>query len=567
MLLLSPIWLIGLVPWSAAAVWLMWGRRRRTAVPFLPLWQGPVKGPRARRSMQPPPVAVALCLLAMLLALLAAARPGLSNARHGQGSLTIIVDRGLLMSGRGRTQPRFIESARAASEELARHFGPSAPVRAVLVPGTASNSDLSAWLVDLDKAAPTAADTRRVLPEVLAEALASASGPVIVISDQPLATADDRVLQVSPDRPPSDVAIIHLSARQQPAVQVMVRVRNQSPQTTAGLVVSTDDLKIEQRIELPAGGGQRDYFVDLPRLGRVISAELRVSDDVPANNTAQLVREGSSPLIESHAALPPELRRMIEVYQRARPASDASARVSVVSDVSQLPREGPAIVMAAERRRAPADARVQGTDHPIAEHVNWDQLRGPVCVGGSPPAGWSPVVSSGPQVLIAASPDPLKQVWVGFDAPRWATTPDYVIFWTNVFDWAGGGGERFVARQVDEWAPEWKPVAPTAGQAGAWPGVYRRSDGGLRAFNAPDVPVATVSATDWRARIATLARPHEGRLDLTPWLLVLSGGVLVIGAATWKRRRAMPVGAQSGPAGQSHLIYHIIALAPRGGHG
>jgi hypothetical protein len=330
----------------------------------------------------------------------------------------------------------------------------------------------------------------------------------------------------------------------------MVRVRNQSSQASAGLVISTDDLRVERRIELPAGGGQRDYFIDLPRLGQIVSAELNVSDDVPADNVAWLVREGSYPRIESQAALPPELRRMIEVYQRARPASDTSARVSVVSDVAQLPREGPAIVVASERRRVPAAARVQVTDHPIAEHVNWDQLRAPLCVGGEPPAGWSPVVSSASQVLIAASPDPFRQVWVGFDAPRWATTPDYVIFWTNVFDWAGGGGERFVARRVDEWSAEWKPVRRPAGQVGAWPGLYRRSDGVVRAFNAPDVPLSALPTSDWRAKIAALARPHEGRLDLTPWLLILSAGVLVIGAATWKRRRALPLAAQSGQVGQ-----------------
>lgn len=551
MLWSSPIWLIGLVPWAAVAVWLLWGRRRRIGVPFLALWQGPVKGPRARRSMQPPPIAVALCLLATLLALLAAARPALSNARLSQVPLTIIIDRGLLMSGRGRAEARFRETAHAASDELSRYFSSATPVRLVVVPGAASHTDLASWLGEVEKLQPTAADSPTLLSEVVPGELAATAGPVLAITDQPLSGDEHRLLRVAPDKVVENVAIARLAAREQPSPQVMVRVRNQSSMDAANLVIASGDVKIERKIDLPAGGGHRDYFFDLPALGPTVSARLMVKDDVEADNAAWLVREGSYPLIESQAALPPELRRMIEVYQQARPASDSSVRVAVVSDVSQLPHEGPAVVMAAERRRAPADARIQGTDHPIAEHVNWDALRGPVCVGGQPPAGWSPVVSSGSQVLIAASPDPLRQVWVGFDAPRWATTPDYVIFWTNVFDWTGGGGQRFVGRPVADWAPEWKPTTPLAGRVGAWPGLYRRSDSALRAFNAPDVPVPALGAPDWRARIAGLARPHEGRFDLAPWLLIFSAAMLTAAAATWKRRTPLAIPARPDPSGRT----------------
>ena len=37
----APLWLLGLLPWSAVVLYLLWGRRRRTDVPFLDLWQGP----------------------------------------------------------------------------------------------------------------------------------------------------------------------------------------------------------------------------------------------------------------------------------------------------------------------------------------------------------------------------------------------------------------------------------------------------------------------------------------------------------------------------------------------
>lgn len=545
----SSIWLIGLIPWAALAFWVLWGRRKRIGVPFLPLWQGPLEGSRAKRSLQPPPLAVVLVLLAALLAVLAASRPMLPSTRDSRTLLTIVVDRGLLMSARGRERLRFREAARSASDELVRHFGASAPVRLVMVPGgQASNLELRDWLDELDRTTPTAADTRGTLASLLTAELAVAPGPVLAITDQPLAIADPRLVQVPPETSPQDVAITSLAARDQPAAQVMVRVRNQSAQTAALLVITSGGRTVRQTIDLAAGGGQRDYFIDLPNLGPTVVAQLQVHDDMEANNAAWLVREGSYPRIEPHSALPPELRRLIEAYQTARPPSDTSVRVAVVSDVAQLPREGPAVVVAAERKRAPAGVPVQRTDHPIAEHVNWDQLRAPVCVGGSPPAGWSPVVSSGPRVLVAASPDPLKQVWVGFDAPRWATTPDYVIFWTNVFDWMGGGGQRFAARALNEWGPQWKPTARLPTDAGAWPGLYRRSDGGLRAFNAPDVAVSASPRTEWRAGLAALVRQHEGRFDLTPWLLIGSAAFLTASAGAWKRRRPAVAPARAAPS-------------------
>lgn len=555
MFVLSSIWLIGLIPWAALALWVMWGRRKRIEVPFLPLWQGPIEGPRAKRSLQPPPLAVMLALLAALLALVAAARPALHSARDSRTPLTIVVDRGLLMSARGHEQLRFREAAREASDELRRHWGATTPVRLIMVPGSGPiNSELGNWLKELKRFTPTASDTREMFGSLVNGELATAPGPVIAITDQPLAIAEARPVQIPPETSPEDVAITTLAARDQPTGQVMVRVRNQSGQATALLLVSSADRTVRQTIDLPTGGGQRDYFINLPSLGPTVAAELKVSDDIQANKTAWLVREGSYPRIEPHAALPPELRRLIEAYQAARPASDASVRVAVVSDVAQLPRQEPAVVVASERKRAPAGVPVQRTDHPIAEHVNWDQLRAPVCVGGTPPAGWSPVVSSGPRVLVAASPDPLRQVWVGFDAPRWATTPDYVIFWTNVFDWMSGGGQRFVGRELAEYGPEWKPTASLSGQAGAWPGLYRRSDGALRAFNAPDIAVAAPPQTDWRTRLAGLVQQREGRFDLTPWLLILSAACLTGSAAAWRRPRPVAL-----PSRQPPLTRPVIA--------
>ena len=173
----------------------------------------------------------------------------------------------------------------------------------------------------------------------------------------------------------------------------MVRVRNQSLLTTAILIVEGGGPPIQQEITLPERGASRDYFVDVPKPGDVLSAELRVSDDLPANNRAWVVREGSSAKIEGRAAIAPELRRMIDVYQRARPVSQSSAVVGIVDDVARLPANARVIVLS-EATDPIATAPLVVSSHPLTDHVGWTRLSGPIRVGGKPPDGWTPLVWS-----------------------------------------------------------------------------------------------------------------------------------------------------------------------------
>src|SRR5689334_9291751 len=102
---LAPVWLLGLLPWLAVGLYLLWGRRNTRPVPFLELWRVPAEGRRPRRKMAAPPVALAVALAGMLLAVLAAAAPVVHDVRRtgkGDGTpITIIVDRGIEMSARG----------------------------------------------------------------------------------------------------------------------------------------------------------------------------------------------------------------------------------------------------------------------------------------------------------------------------------------------------------------------------------------------------------------------------------------------------------------------------------
>src|SRR5688572_29714166 len=99
--LLAPIWLLGLLPWAALVVWFLWGRRRVTDVPFVELWKWPVAArPSRQRRWSPPPLAILAIVLAMLLAVLGAARPWVdlpAAAVKADAKLSVIVDRGITM--------------------------------------------------------------------------------------------------------------------------------------------------------------------------------------------------------------------------------------------------------------------------------------------------------------------------------------------------------------------------------------------------------------------------------------------------------------------------------------
>lgn len=535
MFLSSPIWLVALAPWIAVAAWMLWGRRRRVDVPFVRLWRGPIDGPRAKRNVQAPPLAIGLALCAALLAVLGASAPALRALRSRQGpALTVVLDRGLGMSSQGTRDLRYREAAEAARAELDRRFSNSA-FEVVSVPGeTVRGTDLRGLSALVKTLQPTAIDTRQGVRSIVAERLATTLTPIIVISDTPIPIESERVIQVVPSTLVHDTGIVFLAARDHPKPQVMVRVRNESSQKQCAIVVSSGSATIERQLDLPEPHADRDYFIDLPRFDAVISAELKLRDDVSADKQAWLVREGSPARIEARGPLPPALRRMIEVYQRARPPSDGSAHLAIVQDISQAPAATPAVIVPPLTNSSiPAPDRI--AHHPITEHVRWNELSGTVQLAGDPPPGWTTVVAAGGKVLVAVSPHLPNQVWVGFDSPEWAETADYVIFWTNIFDWTGGGDASFAAHGLEQWTPEWKSTVPIDAPPGLWPGLYRRSDGAMRAFNAPAIPPGPPIHSDWRAKLANLRRVPAG-MELSAPLLIAAIACLVLSAASWQAK-------------------------------
>jgi hypothetical protein len=547
---LSPFWLIVLVPWAAVALWLFQGRRPPVEIPYLRLWHGPVPLRHPKRKLHTIPLAVAMALLATLFAVLAGARPAIRGIRSSDAApLVVVVDRGISMSAQTGGHTRYEEAARAMVRAIDPHEA-LRPVELVPVPGEepvrTTVADCAERVASL---APTARDTRRSIEEVVNAHLLQSGGPVLVVTDQPV-PRDGRIIQIPPDAPVGDVGIVTLAARAQPTPQVMVRVRNQSSLTTCALELSTDAETIQRSIDLPPRGGTRDYFFNPSRVGSLISARIMPQDDLPADDQAWLVREGSSPRVEIRTPVPEELQRVIGAYQQSRPAMDGSTRLLVVGSAADLPADALAVIIAHPDLETPAGVP-EVIPHPVTAHIDWQHLSAPIRMAGEPPAGWTPIVKLGGRPAVAVSPEPARrQVWVGFDAPNWPITADFVVFWTSVFDWAGGAGRVWVARPLDEWTPEWKPTESASGASGFWPGVYRRSDGAPRAFNAPDVMFLPPPRTDWRSQVAHLESALT-RFDLSRPLLVLAAVAMLLSAATWKpAARLAQVAEIPAPAGR-----------------
>ena len=245
-------------------------------MPFIELSRGAVKFPRSSRQFSPPPLSLIAILAAMLLAILAAAGPTVERGKFPP-SVTLIVDRGITMSARGR-----IDEVLSLVKNLE-------PARRITIPDDPVGSDR-----------PTNTDTSAALQRTVAGLLAHSSGPVVVLTDQVLRD-NPHLVTISPTRPVANVSITHFAIRRLPATQAMIILRNDSQLTRGELSVDS----IHQKIDLPAAAGERSYFVDLPNAPANVQATLDFADDFDGDNTADLARQRKVPTIEMRGSLAP----------------------------------------------------------------------------------------------------------------------------------------------------------------------------------------------------------------------------------------------------------------------
>jgi hypothetical protein len=537
--LLSPIFLLALLPWVALALWLLLGKRRRVNVPFLELWKGPVTGPTARRRIGMPPLALAAALAALLLMILAAASPTIPRGIGGnQIPIIIVVDRGLTMSV-GKP-PRFAALAEELKPVLRKQFG-DVPVRLVSVPGGETI---------------TAIDTRDLLePAVRQQLELNPASPVIVLSDQEPRISDKRMVRIAPQTEPDNISIARIAARTTPAGQVMVTLRNQSNAKKVMLHVQSDNRETAaQEVDLPPKGTARNYFLPIDAAARQVRVQIEVIDDFTGDNTAWLVRRGSWPTIEPRTPLFAELQRLIEKYSTLRPPGESSKHVALVSP--QGAGADPQIILA--DIGAPASGEIIIADHSITkslENLDWKKL---AAAGIAQPTGdgWKPLVRVAGKTAIATREAPSRQLWMGLQTQPIAATPEFVILWSNIFDWVGEGGEEFTSQQTGDLDNSWTapPDYPPGLKPGWWPGIYRRSDGALLAVNAPDVPIPQAASNDWKSKLAELADEHRHTTAVTHLatpLIFAAMALMLLAALTW--RGGLKKMRQNSPAHDTHV--------------
>jgi hypothetical protein len=560
----SPIWLVGLIPWSGLVLWLLWGKRKRVDIPFIDLWKGPVLAHSKTRALRLPPIGVSAAILGVLLALLATSQPRFKRAGQSQ-PITIIVDRGITMSARGKSVERFRETIDLAVPVLLREFG-SGPVHLIAIPG---GQTISTTRDELRQVAaslkPTAVDSKNALHAEIKRQLQEISSPIVVVTDQktelepnstakksPNESADElqtnsRVVFIPPQTTPSNVGIIQVAARAEPMPQIMVRVRNQSSLSRAGLRISVNGTEAANlSVQLPASNGEQNYFLDLPpttKLDNLIKAELLVdeADDLPADNVAWLVRESAWPIIEPQIPLRAELQRMVELYARHRPVSEGSKRVVIVGK-SEVPINEPLIVLDSAIS-APSSNEIKISKHPVTSGLSNGEISLKGIKIAAEPRGpdWASVVSVGGRTAVAVRTAFASQVWVGFESDDFSQCPDFVIFWANIFNWVGGGAEKYAAYPTGQLGSGWSVLdgAKERTDSGFWPGLYRSGEHLTRAINAPSVTLTPVQATDWVRELANLsfiAINRNGSGELAGGMIAAALGMLALAAATWVRR-------------------------------
>jgi hypothetical protein len=452
---LAPMWLWGLVAWAGVTAYLLAGQRHRVGVPFLDLWQGPEGAPKVRRRVTPPPISLVMLIGAMLLMILSAARPVL---RTGKGvNITIVLDRGITMMPAGRMQ----ESADRV-DQLLRDSGPVDRLTVIPVPGKGSVEFFGE--VDWTRFPPVPMDVPSELAATVRRTLSQTTEPIVVVTDRPVEQSD-RVVQIAPSRIPENVGIVSIAARGREA---MVRVRNDSDLSEAKLLVDG----VERTINLPARGSEADFFVETAATQQ-LQVRLEIEDDLPVDNAAWLVKVRSWPTIELRTHATPELQRMVETYRQHRPASQAS-RTVVIGQNEQ------ADVWIEEDAAQRVEEEPTAAAHPVVQGVDWAQLKDLRKTSREMPAGYSPVLSAGDNAIIGVKHEPRRGVWIGFSSQSLQRTPAYVIFWTNVLDWVGQGGDEWQAHPPRPLASGWRRIEPAASEpmleAGLWPGVYARGD-------------------------------------------------------------------------------------------
>jgi len=526
----SPIWLLGLLPWGGLALWLLWGLQRRTPVPFLTLWKTTDPAPPPRRRMQPPPAALICVIVAALAAILSAAGPRWGTAAASNANVLVLVDRGITMSN----PHRFAQAMDALNAALDGHFDP-AHIRYLNLP-TQAQGDFTtarAWPA-------TAINTHQLIQAAAARALRE-KDLILLVSDQSFPLNQPHLLQFAPADPMEDVAITQIGAAPNPAAnpggQVMVRLSNHSNRKTIDLTLASGGQTTTQSVPLPPTGRQKNIFINLPKLGPTIEARLHIQDSIPLDDAAYLSRQGANIKIEPLFQLPPELRRMAQVYQAQQLGANPTQTILIAPNLESLPPTTAAVVL--PQTSTPAAGPIHTTDHPITAQVQWESWPWKL-TPQSPPADWTPLIKIGPQTAVAITDQPARRIWVGLSSDEFTRSPQFVMFWTDIWDWLAKAQMHYTSQPVHPLTNDWNRATPADATIppGLHPGVWQFADQQI-ALNADSFEYPPAAALpDATARLTAVLQSHRiDRLDLSVPLILIALILLTVAATLWPAAR------------------------------
>jgi hypothetical protein len=506
----SPLYLIALIPWAVIAVYIFFGKRTVSPVPFVDLWRNLAVPAASKRSMRLPPIAVIALLIAALVAILAAAGPEIRDA-SSVGDLIVVADRGITMSA----NERLSTLANSVSSEILQLVGPGSMTLCVVPGDQEIPADRADWPNLLPHYARTAANTKDSLTLEVRRALSNPAAIVLLLSDRKIEVSDPCLVQIAPMERLSNVAIAGLQVRATPSPQAMVRLLNESSLNTTNLTVSGAN---PIRVALPPMGTSRNYFVDLASAGQTVEASISPGGDIAADHHAWTIRHAIGPVLSAHVSLPPELQRIVDVYRRNRPPGSESDQVSIIDLQKAFPASPAAAVVTETTPTASIQAeKIESKSSPITDGIDWTAaLNDAQAATTLPPAGFEPVVSADGKTLIAIQSAPVRQVWIGFRSTAWAATPDFVIWWTKVFDWLGNRIDRYESKTIGE-------------NETRLPGIY--ADGAL---NAPAVDLNQPDTSGWQSRLENLAANQQtSNRDMRGWFALAAIACLLIAAIKW----------------------------------
>lgn len=533
----NPLSLLLLVPLAALVIYLLRGRGKPAYVPHLPLWDVTRFQP-AKRRFRAPPLSIVFALLAIFWLILASAGISIPLRHPGIERMTIVIDRGLSMSAGKPTRFQEVLSRPEIQSLIA------SGAKVVFVPP---------WHGAPASAPPTAIVDPEAIRRAVALQLKARSSDVVLISDEPLQIGAGRVLRIAPRIPPT-ISIERFAVRQGKRSQAMVSIRNQSSFQHAVLTIDSGPSESSSRIDLPATGGTRNFFIDLASVSEVISAKISSAAAPAPDNPAWLVRHSAWPILRVVSAVPPDLQRMVDVYTRLRAPSGDSRPIYIGSDPENVPADRPAIILAPNMSLPVDPAIIEQISPPpgLPLHFSsesWHDMQ----ISLHPPSGWRTILESSGHAILALQDHLPQRIWIGFWSNQMTRSADFVLFWSNLFGYLNESEPIYASQACAPLARGWRRIQPSdAGGVddapGLFPGVYRSSDGELVALDAPPMPISLAasdeltSAIPLEAQLSHLSSTGQARRRLGWMLVILSLGSVLMAAMLWPRMSASPRG-------------------------